>query len=217
MEAEIKVVVAEARDLLRQGILSELAGESGIAVAGEALTARQAIELAGAAQPDVFVLSASLPGEAPTRLARTLTTKNATKVLIFGHALPPDEIFEFLKMGATGYLKEDAPAGRLVKAIQTVHRGEMWVPRCLMARFFRSMVQFEPIKQSPDATYPCGLSQREAEVLFCLKKGYCNRDIARELFISEKTVKTHLGNIFKKLNVSQRLQAVMVALKQGLE
>jgi DNA-binding NarL/FixJ family response regulator len=216
MESAIRVAVAEARDLVRRGMLSELRNAAGLAIAGEAVSARQVLELAESAKPDVFVLSAFLPGESPIRLVHTITANNSINVLIFGHSLSQDHILELLKMGAAGYIREDAPAGTLAKAVNAVHRGEMWVPRRLMARFFRALAESDSKRQCAAATYPCGFSPREGEVFCCLKKGYCNKDIANELCISEKTVKTHLGNIFRKLNVSQRLEAVMIALKREL-
>ncbi len=213
---EIKVAVAAARGLIREGMLSELDSAPKLTVAGEAMSARQVLELIDSAHPDVFILSATLPGEDPARLVSTLTSQRDIKVLVFGRTLSPDQIFEFLKCGATGYFSEDDPSGTLPKAVQAIHRGEMWVTRRLMARFFQSLVRSETQKQGENIMYPCGLSQREGEILYCLKKGYCNKDIANELCISEKTVKTHLGHIFRKLNVSQRLQAVIVAVEQDL-
>jgi DNA-binding NarL/FixJ family response regulator len=216
MARRIKVAVAEPRDMIRQGILAELEDASRYTVTGEALSARQVFDLVDSADPDVFILSASLPGEDPIRLVRAIANRGGPKVLLFGQTLPEEQLFDLLKSGATGYIPDNAHTGSLARAVKAVHQGEMWIPRKLMARFFQSLVQRESNGHNGDKAGDCGLSPRETEVLDCLRKGYCNKDIASELFISEKTVKTHLGNIFRKLNVSQRLQAVMAAVEQGL-
>jgi len=216
MESRITVAIAEPRDMTREGMIKILKSDSGLAVAGEALSARQILELADTVNPDVIILSASLPGEDTNRLIRSIIANNETKVLIFGGPMPEHQLFEFLKNGANGYFHENSKADNLTKAVVAVHQGEMWVSRRLMTSFFQSTVHHDIHEQNSDVCRECGLSKREHEVLDCLRKGYCNKDIAGKLFISEKTVKTHLTNIFRKLEVTQRLEAIVRAVEQKI-
>lgn len=114
MEQQIKVAVAESRDLVRQGLLSELGGESVIDVAGEALSARQAGELADTTHPNVIVTGASLPEKDPAGPILKITAQNENKILIFTRSLLPEQLFDFFKTEASGFIPEDSPAGNVV-------------------------------------------------------------------------------------------------------
>jgi two-component system NarL family response regulator len=126
-------------------------------------------------------------------------------------------IFKALKAGAKGYLSKDVSISDLIKAIQAVYKGEFWVERKLIARFFEG----EAIARSREEGRPERpkevLTPKEKQVLCILTKGCTNKEIGRTLFISEKTVKSHLNSIFRKLNVTRRLQAILYAINRGMK
>ncbi len=124
-------------------------------------------------------------------------------------------IFKVLKAGAKGCLSKDASISALIKAIQAVHKCELWVERKLIARFFDKDAKANPKGEGQARRPKEVLTQREKEVLSLLSTGRTNKEIAKTLFISEKTVKSHLNSIFRKLNVTGRLQAILSAINRG--
>ena len=130
--------------------------------------------------------------------------------------LDEEMIFKGLRAGAKGYISKSASVSNLIKAIKAVHQGELWVERKLIARFFEGEADASYKADKRKEPMEEQLTTREEEVLRCLTMGWTNKEIAEALFISEKTVKCHLNSIFRKLNVSRRLQAILYALKKGL-
>ena len=145
-------------------------------------------------------------------------TSPETKALMFNAAVSADEetIFRSLKMGAKGYLSKNLASYDLIKAVKAVQRGEMWIERKLMSKFFEEEHGNVSGMEDPGKKTKKCLTEREKEVLSVLTKGLTNKEIADYLCISEKTVKTHLSNIFRKLNVSRRLQAILYAISRGI-
>jgi DNA-binding NarL/FixJ family response regulator len=127
------------------------------------------------------------------------------------------KIFSALKAGARGYLSRNTSPCDLIKAIRSVHQGDMWVERKLIARYFEKETHANsPVRVQEDMAMP-PFTPREHEILLCLAKGCTNKEIAEALFISEKTVKSHLTKIFRKLNVPGRFQAILYAIHLGLK
>jgi two-component system nitrate/nitrite response regulator NarL len=124
-------------------------------------------------------------------------------------------MFDALRAGANGFVSKNSGVGDLAKAIHAVHAGELWATRALMARFVGVERDHDGDRGSVTESKET-LTAREQEILRLLAAGGSNKDIAQALFISEKTVKTHLHNIFHKLHVTRRLSAVMYAIRQGL-
>ncbi|NOR54234.1 MAG: response regulator, partial [Candidatus Aminicenantes bacterium] len=139
-----------------------------------------------------------------------------TKALMLSAAMDEAVIFKALKAGAKGYLSKDISSSDLIKAIQTVHQGELWIERKLMARFFEGETTADSGEEARAGTLKEVLTLREKEILSILTKGHTNKEIAQTLFISEKTVKSHLNNIFRKLNVTRRLQAILYTINRGM-
>jgi DNA-binding NarL/FixJ family response regulator len=140
-----------------------------------------------------------------------------TKTLMLLNSENEDIIFKALKAGARGYLYRNASISELVKAIKTVHKGDLWIERKFFTLFFEAEKGLEDEHDRTSDTTLSRLTQREEEVLYCLTKSYTNKEIAKELSISEKTVKSHLNNIFRKLNVTGRLQAILYVINRGLK
>jgi DNA-binding NarL/FixJ family response regulator len=139
-----------------------------------------------------------------------------TKALMLTANKDEATIFKALKGGAKGYLSKDVSISNLIKAIQAVQKGELWIERKLMARFLEVEAVVDSSREGQAGKLKNIMTPREKEVLRFLTTGRTNKEIAKALFISEKTVKSHLNSIFRKLNVTRRLQAILYAIKRGL-
>jgi len=218
MEGKIKVVIADDHRLFREMLRLALRPEKNIKIVGEAATGRQAIDAINNFKPDVVLLEIILPEMDGIEVLPVIREKRPeTKVLMLAAHKDEAKIFKALKAGAKGYVSKDASVSDLLKAIQTVHKGELWVERKQMARFFDREAVHNPKREGQPAKRKSVLTPREKEVLSFLSTGRTNKEIAKALFISEKTVKSHLNSIFRKLKVSHRLQAILHAINRGLK
>jgi two-component system response regulator DegU len=217
MPEPITVVIADDHRLIRDSLHQILSREDSIRIVGEAATGPETIEVISELEPDVVLLDHFMPGTNGVDIIRPIIeTSPLIKILLLTLSRDESVIFEALKAGAKGYISKDAGISELIKAVYTVYRGEMWIQRELMSRFFDKLNGVESSGEAPkNRTMRGGLTQREREVLLCLVKGSTNKEIAETLFISEKTVKTHMSSIFRKLNVSRRLEAILYTIKQG--
>jgi two-component system response regulator DegU len=218
MEGKIKVVIADDHKLFREMLRLALHKEKSIKIVGEAATGRQAIEAITNIKPDIALLEIILPEIEGIEVLPVIRDKSPeTKVLMLAARKDEAKIFKALKAGAKGYVSKDASISDLIKAIQTVYKGELWVERKQMARFFDRETVHNPTREGQPAKRKSVLTAREKEVLSLLSTGRTNKEIAKSLFISEKTVKSHLNSIFRKLKVSHRLQAILHAINRGLK
>jgi two-component system response regulator DegU len=218
MEGKIKVVIADDHRLFREMLRLALHKEKTIKIVGEAATGRQAIEAIKNIKPDIALLEIILPEMEGLEVLPVIRDKSPkTKVLMLAAHKDEAKIFKALKAGAKGYVSKDASVSDLIKAIQTVHKGELWVERKQMARFFDRETVHSPKGEGQPARRKSVLTAREKEVLSLLSTGQTNKQIAKALFISEKTVKSHLNSIFRKLKVTHRLQAILHAINRGLK
>ena len=212
----IRIVIADSHQLFRAGLRLILSGENGIALVGETAHWFQTFEVVTTLQPDVLLLDTTLPGLDGIDALRPLRHKSpATKPLLLTSAQDEGLIFKGLRAGAKGCLSRDATLSDLTKAIQAVHEGQLWVDRKLIARFVEQEAGAE-LRQNRRGREQDALTTREEEILRLLASGGTNKDIGQALFISEKTVKSHVHNIFQKLNVTRRLQAILYAVNRGL-
>jgi len=217
MESQIEIVIADDQRLFREGLRMILHPEKGIHVVSETTNGLQTIDVVSDLKPDVVLLGIITPEIDGIQIIPPLREKSPkTKVLMFTSSMDEAAILKALKVGAKGYLPKDSSVSDLVKAIQAVHEGELWIERKLMSRLFDNEAVAASIERNPRGRTKEGLTQREQEVLRFLSKGFTNKEIAQDLFISEKTVKCHLNSIFKKLKVTRRLQAILYAIKRGL-
>jgi DNA-binding NarL/FixJ family response regulator len=214
----IKVFIAGDHRLFREGLRLILERAEGVEIVGEATNGLQTIALICDLKPDLVLIDTSpleKNGMQTIRLIREKSPK--TKTIIIVATLDESKIFRGLKAGAKGYLQKDASAPDLLKAIHTVQRGELWVQRKLLAKYFDEEANNNLAEEDREGKEKDKLTPRESEVLHCLSKGYTNKKIAEHLYISEKTVKSHLSSIFKKLDTNGRLQAALHAIDLGLE
>ena len=217
MEDQIRIVIADDHRLFREGIRLILRQENGIQIVGEAVNGLQTINVVNDLKPDVVLLAITIAKVDGIEVILPIRQKSPeTKALMLTAALDEAMIFNSLKAGAKGYLPKDSSVSDLTKAIRAVHRGELWIERKLMSRFFDQEAIADSKGGNPHGRTKEGLTPREQEVLSCLTRGDTNKEIAQDLFISEKTVKTHLNSIFRKLKVTRRLEAILYAIREDL-
>ena len=217
----IKILIADDHALVRQGIKRVLNFENDLEVIGEAEDGQKALGMTLVMQPDVLLLDLNMPVTDGLEVARQLQAARCkTKIIVLTIHDSDNYVLELLKNGASGYLLKDVEPSMLIKAIHIVHDGGTYIYPELEERVFGSVRIGEDINEKAREMWREGrnerLTNREMEVLRCIAKGFSNQDIAQALFVSEKTVKNHLTNIFRKLNVNDRTQALIYVLKNNM-
>ncbi|MCX8125745.1 MAG: response regulator transcription factor [Dehalococcoidia bacterium] len=210
---KIRILLAEDHVVVRESIKQLLSREPDLEVVGEAGDGEQAVQMVNRLSPDVLVLDVAMPKvngiEATKRIKQS---KPSTAILILTAYDYDQYIFALLEAGAAGYLLKDVSGQELINAIRSVHRGDSvlhpTVAKKVMQRF-RS-----PLRGSEGRGADL-LTEREMEVLKLAANGKSNKEIAEELVLSVRTVEAHLGNIFNKLGVGSRTEAIIHALKKG--
>jgi NarL family two-component system response regulator LiaR len=207
----ITVLIVDDHSVVRQGLRTFLDLHDDIQVVGEASGGAEAIELAERLAPDIVLMDLVMPGMDGIEATRQIRAHYpGTKVIALTSFLEDELVFPALDAGVSGYLMKDLTPPELAQAIRTVHQGKAdlhpEVARKLLDEF-QAQREVSPI---PD------LTQREVEVLALIAKGLTNREIAERLVITQKTVKAHVSSILGKLNLSDRTQAAIFAIKQGL-
>lgn len=213
----IRVVIIDDHRLFREGLRLILKSIKGIDIVAEAVNGIQAIDVISDLKPDIAFVDITMPQLDGLKLLPIIKQKSPeTKSLMLTSSTDEDTIIKALKAGAKGYLSKDASISCLLNAIKVINKGELWVERKLIARYFNDTANANPIQRERREKVKQALTSREQEVLHLLTQGNTNKEIAQKLFISEKTVKSHLNRIFKKFNVTRRLEAILYAIKQGL-
>jgi DNA-binding NarL/FixJ family response regulator len=215
----ISVLLVDDQALLRMGFRLILEAESDIEVVGEAADGATGISMAAALQPDVVLMDVRMPGTDGIQATTAIVAAGATcKVLILTTFDLDQYVFAGLKAGASGFLLKDAPPTELLAAIRTVASGDAVLAPSATRRLID---QFAPLLPDPRKTLEREslleeLTDRERAVFAQLAAGRSNREIAAELHVSEGTVKIHVGRILAKLNLRDRVQAVVLAYESGL-
>lgn len=207
----IGVLIADDHPVVRRGLRTFLELQDDIEVVGEASDGEEAVERVRELLPDVALVDLVMPqvdGIEAIRRIRGLSP--STKVIVLTSFADDDKVFPAVKAGAAGFLLKDVEPDALVDAIRKVYRGEALLHSAIAAKLM--------LELSEQERHPSGevLTERELDVLRLLAKGLSNRDIASELFISEKTVKTHVSNILAKLHLADRTQAALYAVRRKL-
>jgi len=217
MSDQIRVVIADDHSLFREMLCLVLRREGSIKIVGEAANGRETIDVISNLKPDILLLNGTVSEMDDIEVLPAIREKSLkTKALMITDNKNEAMIFKALKGGAKGHLSKDVSISDLIKAIQAVHKGELWVERKLMARFFEGEATANSRGEGRAGRLKKVLTPREKEVLRILTTGCTNKEIAHALFISEKTVKSHLNSIFRKLDVARRLQAILYAINRGL-
>lgn len=217
----IKIMIADDHVLLRQGIRNVLELEPDFQVIGEAGDGEQAVERAIALAPDILLLDINMPKFNGLEVIKKIID-HRLKIRIIVLTMHDDEnyVIEVVKAGAVGYLLKDIEPGMLVAAIRTVYAGESFIYPTLAKKLFgeinRQQERKVEIARTIERRKEERLTYREIEVLQMVCRGLSNQDLAKGLFLSEKTVKNHLTNIFRKIGVTDRTQAVLYAIKNKI-
>ena len=217
MENCIRTVIADDRRFIRDLFRTTLHQIKNIKIVGEAANGPQIFNMIAERKPDVLLLNFTLSNADVLEIIPVVNQKSPnTRILLFYEFLNEIDVFNALKAGAKGFISFGESSADLIKSIQTVSTGELWVSRKQIARFMEIQAETATEKEKISGSVNEPLTQREKETLKCLSTGSSNKEIADTLFISEKTVKCHLNSIFKKLNVSRRIDATLYAINRGI-
>lgn len=212
MSDQIKVLVVDDHPVVRKGIRSLLAEEIDIQVIGEAVNGIEAIALAQKENPDVILMDLVMPEmNGIDAIQEIVKRMPEARILVMTSFAADDKVFPSIKAGALGYLLKDSDPEDLVRMIRQVYRGELSIHPTIA----RKVIQ-ELNRPSQEPLTPSPLTEREVEILQMLAKGVENKEIARLLFLREATVRTHVSNILGKLQLANRVQATLYALRKGI-
>jgi DNA-binding NarL/FixJ family response regulator len=204
---QVRVIIADDHPVVRAGLHGMLAGQSDLDLVGEASTGEEVLRLVERLRPDVVLMDLRMPGmDGVTATQQIVARYPQTQVLVLTTYDTDADILRAVQAGATGYLLKDTPRQTLHRAIHAAARGETVLAPTVATRLLGQVRA--PAQEA--------LSVREIEVLACVARGASNKETARQLHISESTVKSHLIHIFGKLGVSDRTEAVTTALQRGI-
>jgi DNA-binding NarL/FixJ family response regulator len=211
----IRLLIADDHAFYREGVRAMLQGLSDLEVVGEAADGDQTVARAAALQPDVILMDIKMPG--PNGIEATRRILQASphiKILIVTMFEDDDSVFAAMRAGARGYLLKDADQDELVRAVHAVYIGEAIFSQAIAQRLIH---YFAALPQSASAIAFPELTEREREILHLIARGDSNAAIAQRLTVSLKTVQNHVSNIFSKLQVADRAQAIVRARDAGLK
>jgi DNA-binding NarL/FixJ family response regulator len=210
----IRVLVADDQSMVRAGFRMLLGGEPDIEVVAEASNGLEAVEKAARFHPTVVLMDIRMPeldGLEATR--RILAADDAARILVLTTFDLDEYVYEALRAGASGFVLKDDPPEQLITAIRIVAGGDALLSPAITKRVIK---QFTRVAQSAPPRGLDDLTERELEVFRLIARGLSNAEIGRELYISDTTVKTHITHILQKLNLRDRVQAVVLAYQTGL-
>jgi len=208
----IKILIADDHPVVREGLFAMLSREVDFEVLGEAKDGVEAVNKTKELNPDVVLMDLRMPEMDGVEAMRQIRSAMPDVKFIILTTYSDDEyIFSGIEAGARAYLLKDAPREDLFKAIRAVHRGESLIQPVVASKLLDRFSELS--RRTPSGE---GLSGRELEILQLMAKGAANKEISAQLNIAQSTVKTHIANIFQKLAVSDRTEAVTQALKKGI-
>ena len=215
----ISVVIADDQAMIRDGLAALLSAAGDIEVVGQAANGREAIELAGRLSPDVIVMDVRMPVmdgiEATAEIMAGGPDGAGPRVLVLTTFDLDDYVYEALGAGASGFLLKDASAADLVTAVRVVAGGEALLAPRVTRRLIEEFAR-RPAGADRDPAALARLTAREREALELMARGLSNAEMAASLYVSEHTVKTHVGNVLAKLGLRDRIQAVILAYEVGV-
>ena len=212
--SKITVIIADDHELFRQGTRNLIENEEDIEVVGEAVNGKEAIEMVEKLKPDIVLMDISMPEVNGIEATKRIKNIRPSTAVIILTAYDNDKyISALLEAGAAGYLLKNVRGTELINAIRSVFTGESVlhpvIAQKVLSRFAPDRGKHEPVQDIE-------ISERELEILKLAAKGMSNQDIADSVFVSRRTVQTHLANIFRKMDVSSRTEAVLRSIKTGL-
>lgn len=211
----VRVLLVDDHDLFRSG-LRTLLEEQGVNVIGEASVGEKAVELVKQEAPDVVLMDLEMPGKGGVEATREITAAAPlTRVVVLTISDQDSDVMDAVVAGACGYLLKDSSIQQLLRGIQAASVGESLISPSIASKVLQRVRASTPDIQAAE-TLLAELSDREVQVLKLIANGKDNSEIARELFISAKTVKNHISNILLKLSISNRIQAAVYAVRGGI-
>ena len=221
MTGPITVVVADDQELVRAGFCVILGAADGITVVGEAANGAQAVALAAECKPDVVLMDVRMPELDGLEAARLITGgadgsgAPAPKVVMLTTFDLDDYVYAALRAGASGFLLKDSPRADLIAAVRAAAAGDALLAPSVTRRLIEAFAR-RPPETAPSPSQLASVTARERDVLMLIARGRSNAEIATALFVSEATVKTHVGSLLAKLGLRDRVQAVILAYETGL-
>jgi NarL family two-component system response regulator LiaR len=211
--ASISVLIVDDHAVVREGLRTFLALQDGIEVVGEAADGREALAAEARLSPDVILMDLVMPVLDGVQAMRALQERGSrSHVIVLTSFLDDERILPAIRAGASGYLLKDVEPAELARAVRGATGDRATIDPTVAARLLRTLAGDDP----PAHAVPDTLTPRERQVLCLIAAGRSNKRIALELGVAEKTVKTHVGHVLAKLDVSDRTQAALVAVRAGL-
>lgn len=212
----IKVLIADDHHMVRQGIKQILELENDIEVISQASNGEEAVKLAREYKPDVILMDINMPGMNGLQAIEELKKDEYDhRIVVLTIHQDREYLFKTIQLGAEGYVLKDAESSVLIEAIRTVANGNTYVQPNMTSELVKEFSRISTHTKGKEEENI--LTSREVEVIELIAEGLINKEIAKKLYISEKTVKNHVSNIFKKLNVSDRTQAAIYAFKHNIK
>ncbi|MEU3287709.1 response regulator transcription factor [Streptomyces longwoodensis] len=212
-----RVVVADDQTVVREGIVMLLGLLPGIEVVGAAGDGEEAVRLVAEVAPDVVLMDLRMPRCDGVEATRRIRAEHPeTQVVVLTTFADDDSLFPALRAGARGYLTKDAGGDEILRAVESVLSGDAGLSPSIQRRLLERLSEPAPTPAPPPSEPPDGLTAREAEVLLLIAEGLSNHEIAQKLHVSTATVKTHINNLFAKIGIKDRAQAVRYAYGKGL-
>jgi DNA-binding NarL/FixJ family response regulator len=215
----IRTMIVDDHALFRRGLEMVLEGEPDIDLVGQASDGAEAVEKAAESLPDIVLMDIRMPRSNGIEACRAVKeAAPSAKIVILTISDEEEDLFEAIRAGASGYLLKDIPLDEVADTVRAVHGGQSLINPSMAGKLlteFAALARRDDEERAQEVPAP-RLTEREMQVLKLVARGMNNRDIAKELFISENTVKNHVRNILEKLQIHSRMEAVMVAVREKL-
>jgi len=215
----IRTIIVDDHALFRRGLEMVLEGEPDIDLVGQASDGAEAVEKAAESLPDIVLMDIRMPRSNGIEACRAVkAAAPSAKIVILTISDEEEDLFEAIRAGASGYLLKDIPLDEVADTVRAVHGGQSLINPSMAGKLlteFAALARRDDEERAQEVPAP-RLTEREMQVLKLVARGMNNRDIAKDLFISENTVKNHVRNILEKLQIHSRMEAVMVAVREKL-
>ncbi len=213
---KIRVMIADDHAMVRQGLKTILELEEDICVVSQASNGEEAVALAKKVRPDIILMDINMPVINGLQAIKMLKQEPVNyKIIVLTLHQDREYLFKTLQLGCEGYVLKDAESSVLIEAIRNVYRDQTYIQPNMTGELVKEFNRVTLYEQ--DKSIVNNLTNREVEVLKLIAEGMINKEIAKTLYISEKTVKNHISNIFKKLDVNDRTQAAIYAFKHNIK
>lgn len=211
---KIKIFIADDHDIIRQGLKRIISFEEDMDIIGEAENGRNAVKLIYEHALDVVILDCNMPIMNGIQVLENIKEhKDEIKVIMLTVENDRKTIHTAINIGADGYMLKDSAGTEIVNAIRMVYKGEKYIDKSLVSILFSDI----KIKDKKAPSVLDALSKREVEVLAKISKGFSNKEIGEQLYLSEKTIKNYATNIFRKINVEDRVRATILAIENNIQ